>query len=93
MRQTSNPERTRSLPNRHLNLSDEDLAMQSSRDFRWRCRLEEKSYGFYQIALGFFYGSTLAGNVEFGTEGYESIIFAFNNCSNPVRSLHEYSLC
>ena len=40
--QTSEPERTRSLPNRHLNLSHENLSVQPPRDLRGRRCLEKQ---------------------------------------------------
>jgi hypothetical protein len=42
MVQTSDPEKTRSIPNRHLNLGDEDFAAKTLRDLSWRCRFEKK---------------------------------------------------
>ena len=33
IRQTSEPERTRSLPNRHLNLGDKNLVVKAAADF------------------------------------------------------------
>ena len=47
--QTSEPERTRSLPNGHLNLRDENLAVQPQSDLRWGGRLEEEREGFDEI--------------------------------------------
>jgi hypothetical protein len=41
IRQTSSPDRTRSLPNRNLNLRNEDLTAESSGHFGWVGGLEE----------------------------------------------------
>jgi hypothetical protein len=45
IRQTSEPERTRSLPNRYLNLRYEDFAVKPPRDLRGIRSLEEQSKG------------------------------------------------
>jgi hypothetical protein len=43
IRQISEPERTRSLPNRHLNLSDKDLVVKAAGDFgRGGCFKKER---------------------------------------------------
>jgi hypothetical protein len=44
--QTSAPERTRSLPNRHLNLRDKDFRMHSAFNLRWRSCLEKQRERF-----------------------------------------------
>ena len=45
IRQTCDPERTLSLPNRNLNLSDKDLIVEPASDLRRVRRLEEKGQG------------------------------------------------
>ena len=54
IRHTSRPERTRSLPNQHLDLGYKDVVVSPLRDFRWRCRLEKQRQCFDQVRPGFF---------------------------------------
>lgn len=64
MRQISKPERTRSLPNRDLNLSHEDFVVRAPGDFRWGCSLEEQSEGLDKVCSRFFNRHTFASDVE-----------------------------
>ena len=54
MRQTSEPERTRSLPNRHLNLRHEDFAMEAPADFGRSRRFEEQCECLDEVGSRFF---------------------------------------
>jgi hypothetical protein len=54
--QTSEPERTRSLPNGHLNLRDENFTVQPLRNFRRRGGREEEREGFDEIGARFLDG-------------------------------------
>src|ERR1039458_4325041 len=47
IRQISEPERTRSLPNRHLNLSHENFAVKALGDFGWGGRDRTAANPFY----------------------------------------------
>lgn len=80
MVQTSEPERTRSLPNGHLNLGDEDFAVQALRNFSWSGGLEKKRECFDKIGARFFNGCALACDIEFRAERDEAIVFALNYC-------------
>jgi hypothetical protein len=54
------------LPNRHLNLRDEDLASESADNFRLRRGCEEQRQCLNEIGAGFFDGRALAGDVQLG---------------------------
>jgi hypothetical protein len=54
IRQTSKPEMTRSLPNRHLNLRDKNLAVEAPGNFGCVRSLEEQSKRPDQVRLGLF---------------------------------------
>lgn len=50
IRQTSEPDRTRSLPNGHLNLRDEDLSVQPACYFRWGSGLKKSVRASMRLA-------------------------------------------
>src|SRR5947209_1843553 len=79
IRQTSSPERTRTLPNRNLNLRHENLTAETAGNFGWVGGLEEQRKCFYQIRSGLFYRGALAGDVEFRAESHKSLVFAFDD--------------
>jgi len=62
--QASLPDRTRSLPNRDLDLCHEYFAVQTALDFRWVGGFEEKGQSLDQIGSGFLDGLALAGDIK-----------------------------
>ena len=81
MRQTSAPERTRSLPNRYLELSYEDLVVRAASDFRRRSLFEEQRERLDQVGARLFYRRALARNTKFRAQGDKAVILALDNCS------------
>ena len=80
MRQVSEPERTRSLPNRHLDLRHEDFAAEAPGDFGRVCALEKESKRLDQVRSGLFDGCALARDIELRAQRYETVIFPFDDC-------------
>jgi len=74
------PQSTRSLPNKHLDLSDENITHQSLFDFRRRRAFEKKFKSLTKIIIGILDRVTLAGNIQLGTKGHEAIAFGLNDC-------------
>jgi len=68
MRQTSWPERTRSLPNRDLEACHVELGVQSLLDLGWTGRLEKQLKCFDEISPGLLNSVALAGDVELRAE-------------------------
>ena len=64
MRQTSRPERTRSLPNGDLDLRDVDLSSNVPVEFLRGGGLKEKGQGFRQVRACFGNGVSLACDIE-----------------------------
>src|SRR5258708_9117919 len=81
IRQISKPDRTRSLPNRYLDLSYKDFVVKTFGDFGGGSRFEEQRESFDEIRSRFFNGCTLTRNVEFRTQRHKTIVFAFDNRS------------
>src|ERR1039457_5670282 len=79
IRQISEPERTRSLPNRHLNLSHENFAVKALGDFGWGGRFEEQRERLNEVGSRFFSRRTLAGNVELRAQRYKTVVLSFDN--------------
>ena len=69
MRQTSRPERTRSLPNGDLDLRDVDLSSNVPVEFLRGGGLKEKGQGFRQVRACFGNGVSLACDIYFGAQG------------------------
>ena len=90
--QTSSPERTRSLPNRNLDLRDEDLGAQTVANFGRVRSLEEQRKRFYQIRSGLFDRRALTCNVEFRTKRHKSIVFSLDNSRQALRLHSDPSL-
>src|ERR1035437_3109015 len=80
IRQASEPERTRSLPNRHLNLSHENFVVQTTGDFGRVGRFEEQGERLNEVGPRFFNRRTHARNVEFRAQRYKTVVFTFDNC-------------
>src|ERR1039457_1843376 len=92
MRQISEPERTRSLPNRNLNLGHEDLVVKAPGDFGRGRRLEEQRNRLDEVGSRLFNRSTLAGNVEIRAQRYKAVVFTFDDRGQALRWLHNPSL-
>ena len=71
---TSEPERTRSLPNRHLNLSHENFAVKASGDFGRGGRFEEQRERLNEADPRFFNRHTLAPNIEFRAQRHKTVV-------------------
>ena len=78
MPQMSEPERTRSLPNRHLNLRHEDFIVKASSDFRRRGCFEEQRESLDQVGSRLFNRRTLARDIELWAQCDKSIVFTFD---------------
>jgi len=65
MRHNSSPERTRSLPNRDLNLSHKHLAMHAARDLLVIRYFEKQGQSLNQVGSRFFNGGALASDIHF----------------------------
>ena len=84
IRQTSRPERTRSLPNRDLYMGHVDLVAPAPLDFLGGRRLEEERDRFLEVAPSLGYGVSLAGNIHFRTQCHVPIAFPFDDrCQLP----------
>jgi hypothetical protein len=78
-RQTSKPERTRSLPNRHLDLSDEHFIMEAAGDLGGVGGFEKQRQGLDQIHSGFFDRSALARDIQLGAQGDKAVILTLDD--------------
>src|SRR5262245_23949036 len=76
---TSWPERTRSLPNGHLDLSNVDLPAESSRDFLPRSGLEEELQRLSQMITGELDRVALTRDIQLGAEGDVSVPFPLDD--------------
>jgi hypothetical protein len=92
IRQTSEPERTRSLLNRHLNLSHENLVVKAPDDFGRGGRFEEQRERFNEVDSRFFNRRTLARDIEFRAQRHKPVILTFDNRGQALRWLHDPSL-
>lgn len=79
MLHTSLQDRTRSLPNCHLNLGDKNFTCQPSVNLILGGMLEEELQGFTQVIFSFLDRVALTGNIEFRTKGNKPIIFTLND--------------
>jgi len=86
------PRKDAKLPNRDLNLRDENFAAGTARNFGRVGGLEEQRKRFCQIRSGFLDRRALAGNVEFGTERHKSIVFSLDNGGKAKGLRHDPSL-
>jgi len=77
MPQISRPEGTRSLPNRNLNLSYENLVVETPSYLRRVRRLEKQGERLNQIRSGLLDRGPLARNVEFRAQCDKAIVFPF----------------
>lgn len=90
--QTSRPERTRSLPNRNLDLSDNQLPAVPPAHLSRLCCLEKQRQGFHQVRACFFEGRALTGDIQFRTQRDEAIVLRLNDSGQALRSLHNLGL-
>ena len=67
IRHTSEPDRTRSLPNRNLNLRYKDFAVKSTGNLGFVGRLEKQRQRFDEVCARLFNRRALAGDIEFRT--------------------------
>lgn len=88
----SRPDRTRSLPNRDLDLGHKHIAVVPPPHFgRIRC-FEKERQCFNQVCPRLFDGRTLAGDVQLRTQRDECIVFSLDDGGQALRSLHDLSL-
>ena len=92
IRQTSEPESTRSLPNRHLNLSHENFVVKAPGDFGRGGRFEEQRERLDEVGSRFFNRPTLARNVELRAQRYKTVVLTFDNRGQALRWLYDPSL-
>jgi len=90
--QTSGPERTRSLPNRNLDLSHEHFAMEPAGNLRLVRSLEKQGKGFDEVCSRLLDRLSLACNIELRTKRDKAIPFAFDNRGQALLALHDTSL-
>lgn len=86
--QTSRPDRTRSLPNHHLNTGDEHFAVKPPRDLRCLGRFEEQLERFDQVLPSRFNGVALTRDVQFRAERDIGIVLAFDDGRKLARGFH-----
>ena len=72
------PEGTRRLANRDLNLSHEDLPAIAPGDFG-RGSFEEQRKRLDEASSGFFDGRAMARDVEFRAQRHKNVALALNN--------------
>src|ERR1035438_5528567 len=92
IRQISEPERTRSLPNRHLNLSHENFVVRASGNFGRGGGFEEQCERLDEVDSRFFNRRTFARNIEFRTKSHKTVVLTFDNRGQALRQLHDPSL-
>jgi hypothetical protein len=76
---SSEPERTRSLPNRDLDLRHENFAVKAPGDFGRIGRFEEQRERLDEVSSRFFNRRTLACDIEVRAQRYKAVILAFDN--------------
>lgn len=84
--------RTRSLPNRDLDLSYKDLTMETAVDFRRVGSLKEEREPFDQVCACLFNRAALTGDIQFGAQRNKAIVFSLDNRRQKARLLHDPSL-
>ena len=77
--QISEPERTRSLPNRHLDLGYEYFTLKSPGNLGRRCGFEEERKRLDKFGASLFNRPALTGDIQLRTQCYESVVLAFND--------------
>jgi hypothetical protein len=79
IRQTSDPERTRSLPNRDLNLSHENLVARAPGDFGRGGSFEEQRKRLDEVSSRFFNGGALARDVELRAQRHKNVVLTLDD--------------
>ena len=79
IRQISEPERTRSLLNRHLDLSHENFAVKAPGDFGRGGRFKEQRERLDEVGPRFFNRRTLARDVEFRAQRHKTVVLTPDN--------------
>src|SRR5882724_640285 len=92
MRQTSEPERTRSLAKRYLDLSYEYFVMGAPVNLGRGCRLEKQSERLDQIRSRLFDRCSFARDVKLRTQRHKSVVLALDDCRQALCSFHSSSL-
>src|SRR3990172_10542691 len=85
IRQTSRPERTRSLPIRRFELGHEDLLSPSLLNLLRVRGFEKQIHSFSQVIEGHFDRLALARDVELGTKGDVGIALSFDDRRKETR--------
>jgi len=89
IRQISEPERTRSLPNRDLNLGNEDFVVKAAGDFGRGRRFEEQRDRLDEVGSRFLNRSTLTGDVEVRAQRHKSVVLTFDERDEALRWPHK----
>ena len=71
----SRPERTRSLPNRYLDMRHVDFVPQATLDFLRGRRLEEHRERFLEVGPRLGDGISLTDDIHFGAQGNVAVVF------------------
>jgi len=92
MRLISEPERTRSLPNRDLNLRHKDFVAKAPGDFGRGGRFEKEREGLDEVRSRLFNRGTFARNVELRAQRDKAVVLTFDNRGQALRRLDSPSL-
>jgi hypothetical protein len=92
IRQTCDPEKTRSLPNRYFDLGYKNLAMKAPRRLSRIGGLEEQGERLDEVRSGILNRRTLAGYIELGTQRYKPFVFTLDNRGQTSGLLHDPSV-
>ena len=79
IRQTSRPERTRSLPNRDFDMGHVDFVAPAVCDFLGGRRFEEECERFLEMGPRLSYGVSLTGNIHFRAKSNIPVALAFDD--------------
>ena len=90
MRQTSRPERVRSLPNLHVERRDVELALEALPDLTLARSLKEEGDRLLDVMASLLDAVALAGNVEFGAQGNVAVPFVVDPGSDMLDALHPF---
>ena len=80
IKQTSRPDRTRSLANANVESSDVYLAVSTLSDFRIARGLEEQLDGLHQISAGFLNRVPLTGYIDLRTQCHKAVALTLDYC-------------
>ena len=75
------PKETRSLPNRDLNLSHENLVARAPGDFGRGGSFEEQRKRLDEVSSRFFNGGALARDVELRAQRYKNVVLTLDDRS------------